>query len=209
MENILSYRRLSLGLVFGPFIFIIASIVLCLLRPDYSMQSQPLSALAIGFNGGFMRAAFIIEGLFSIIGLFAVFRGLKNEFRTVSHWICAALLIISPFGILWAGIFTMKTLALHMVGAQLAMATPIIVFPIAGFILRHVPDWRRLGTWMIAGGPITLALLVGFMMSIPFSEMVFGGGNFGLWQRALMFEVFFWYVAIGWLAFHLFTPEKQ
>lgn len=209
MENIKSYRWLSSGLVLGPIIFILASIVLGLLRPDYSMVRQPLSALAVGFNGGFMRAAFIVEGLFSIIGLFAVFRGLKNDFKTVSHLVCAVLLTLSPFGILWAGIFTMNTLALHMVGAQLAMAAPIIVFPIVGFILRRVPDWRRFGTWMIAGGPITLALLVGFMRSIPFSEMASGGGNFGLWQRALMFEVFFWYAAIGWFAFNLFTPQKQ
>jgi hypothetical protein len=54
---------------------------------------------------------------------------------------------------------------------------------------------------MLAAGPLTLALLVGFSTSVPPSEMVTGGGSFGLWQRALIVEVLSWYAAIGWRAF--------
>jgi len=53
---------------------------------------------------------------------------------------------------------------------------------------------------MIVGGPLTLALLVGFMQSVPFSEMATGGGNLGLWQRGLLLEVQVWFVALGWSA---------
>jgi len=113
--------------------------------------------------------------------------------------------VLSPLGILWAGIFTMnpETLALHLVGAQLAFTTPIIALPIAGFVLRRVPYWRRSGTWLFLGSPLTLAVLIGFIMSVPTSVLatVAGGGSLGLWQRALGIEVFAWFVAMGWRAF--------
>lgn len=197
-------RWLALGAVVGPVLFVLASVVLGLLRPGYSPVSQQVSALAIGPNGVFMRAAYVLYGPLVIVGVIAVFRGFKHELGAVACWACTVLLVLSPLGILWAGIFTMNTLALHLVGAQLAFSTPIIVLPIAGFVLRRVPNWRRFGTWMmVIGGPLTLALLIGFIMSVPPSVLatVAGGGSLGLWQRALGIEVFAWYVAMGWLAF--------
>jgi hypothetical membrane protein len=110
------------------------------------------------------------------------------------------LLILSPLGMVWVGIFTLKTLALHKLGAEVAFGAPVIAFPIVGVILRRVPSWRRFGTWMILGGPLTLALLVGFYGSVPRSEMAMGGGSYGLWERALILEIQGWYVAMGWLA---------
>jgi|SRR5215472_13312512 len=198
-------RWLALGAVVGPVMFVLASVVLGLLRPGYSSVSQQVSALAIGPNGVFMRAAYMLCGPLVIVGVIAVFRGFKHELGEVACWACTVLLVLSPLGILWAGIFTMnpETLALHLVGAQLAFTTPIIALPIAGFVLRRVPYWRRFGTWLLLGSPLTLAVLIGFIMSVPPSVLatVAGGGNLGLWQRALGIEVFAWFVAMGWRAF--------
>jgi hypothetical membrane protein len=198
----LAPRWLALGAVAGPVLGTLVWIVLGFLRPGYSPISQPVSALGIGPNGAFMNAAFMFDGLLCSVAVIAVFQGLKNELGAAARWTCTALLLLSPCGLLWIGIFTMNTLALHLLGAQLAFAAPIIALPVAGFVLRRVPSWRRLGTWMIViGGPLTLALLIGFIASVPVSERVTGGGSYGLWERALASEVLGWYVAIGWLAF--------
>lgn len=71
--------------------------------------------------------------------------------------------MISPLGLVWLGVFTMSSLGLHKIGAQATLAGPVVTFLIAGLVLRRVPRWRRFGTWMLAGSPFTLALLLGFL----------------------------------------------
>jgi hypothetical protein len=81
------------------------------------------------------------------------------------------------------------------------VGTPVISFLIVGLVLRRVPEWKRFGTWMLVGCPLTLVLLVGFSMSVPPSELATGGGSLGLWQRALIIEVQAWFMIMGWLTF--------
>jgi hypothetical membrane protein len=83
------------------------------LRPGYSFVSRPVSALGIGPNGVFMDAAFVLNGVLLIVGLTAVFQSLKHQLGALARWMCMALLLLSPLGVLWDGIFTMNTLALH------------------------------------------------------------------------------------------------
>jgi hypothetical membrane protein len=149
-----------------------------------------------------MDAAFMLDGLLCMVAVIAIFQGLKNELGTGGRWTCTALLLLSPFDLLWVGVFSMNTLAFHLVGAQIAFARSILALPIAGFVLSHIPRWRRFGTcMMVIGGPLALALLVGFITSVPVSERVAGGGSYGLWERALASEVYAWYMILGWLAF--------
>jgi hypothetical protein len=201
-------RWLALGAVAGPVLFTIAAFALTPLHPGYSVVSQQVSALAVGPNGAFMRAFFLLYGILVTIGVIASFRILRPELGAGASWVCAALLVLSPLGVLWAGIFTMYHLTLHNIGAQLAFATPIITLPVVGLILRRAPRWRRFGTLMVLGGPLTLALLVGFITSVPQSELATGGGSLGLWQRALALELFAWFVALGWLAF-IRSPDAR
>jgi len=195
-------QLLTLGAIIGPALFLLAWLLLETIRAGYSPISQPISALAIGQNGVYMRIAFLLDGLFTTIGVITVFRGLKNKLSTATLWICALLMSLSPLGLLWAGIFTMNMLVLHTLGAVVACGIPIITFPIVGFKLRRVLGWRSFGTWMlIVGCLLTLILLVGFDTSVPVSEMATGGGAYGLWQRVLFIEVQAWYVALAWLGF--------
>jgi len=163
---------LALGAVIGPIIGTLGWLVLGVLRPGYSLVSQPVSALGIGPNGIYMNAAFVVDGLMCLVAVVAIFQNLLG---------------LSPFGILWDGIFTMNQLALHTLGTQLAITSCIVSFLIAGLVLRRVPTWRRFGTWMIFGSPLTLGLLIGFLGSVPRADIVsgLGGGTFGLWERAL------------------------
>src|ERR1700690_390238 len=94
-------RWLALGAVVGPILFDLAWIVFGQLRLGYSPISEQISALAIGPNGIFVRAGFLLYGLLVLIGVIAVFQGLKHELGAFTSWICAMLLGLSPFGILW------------------------------------------------------------------------------------------------------------
>ncbi len=195
-------RWLTLAAIVGPVLFILAMFVLGFIRPGYSFVSRPVSALGIGPNGIFMDAAFVISGFLLILGVIAVFWAARSELGAAKSGACAVLLLPSPIGVLLCGIFTMDRLSLHMVGVQLAFTTPILAFLIAGWVLRSVPRWRRFGTWMLLGCPLTLGLLAGFITSVPFAQMATGGGAMGLWQRAMGIEVLAWYAALGWLGFH-------
>lgn len=194
---------LALGMLVGPVLFTLGAFALAPLHPGYSIVSDQMSALAVGPNGALMRSLFLLYGVLVSVGVVVLFHAQRHQLGAMVRWTCTALLLLSPLGILWAGICTMDHLALHTVGAQLALGTPVLAFPIVGLLLRRTRTWRRFGTFMILGGPLSLALLIGFTTSVPLSVLSSGAGagSLGLWQRALAIEVFAWYAAMGWLAF--------
>jgi hypothetical membrane protein len=194
-------RWLALGTIVGSVLFVLTWLVLGQLHPNYSPVSQYISDLELGPGGVLMRTVYVLNGLLLTVGTIAIFQGSKQTFGAVARWSCIVLLVLSPLGVLWDGIFTLNTLALHNLGVYMAASTPVIAFLIVGLVLRRVPEWKHFGTWMLVGCPLTLALIVGFTTSVPMSELVTGGGSIGLWQRALITEIQAWYVAMGWLAF--------
>jgi hypothetical membrane protein len=198
-----------LGAIAGPILFVLCWLALTPLHPGYSTVSQPISALAVGPNGVFMRAAFLLNGLLVTVGVIAAVRSLRPELGAAARWTTTLLLLISPLGVLWAGIFTTDTLALHNIGVEAATAGAVIAFPLAGLVMRRAPSQRRFGTWMLLGGPLTLALLVAFVTSVPISQIATGGGSYGLWQRALTIEIQAWYVAMGLLAIRRLSPTTR
>ncbi len=198
-------ETIALGAVIRPLLGTLLWIFTGVARPGYSSVSQPISALAIGAGGILMRLGFLLDGLLTFAGTVVIFRALRREIGPVARWLSSILLAISPLGLFWDGIFTMDTLQLHLIGVQLFVATTIVTFPVVGLIVRRSPAWKRFGTWLILGGPLTLALLFGFATSVPANQMVTGGGSYGLWERALVTEVQFWFVLMGWLAYRRST----
>src|SRR5258708_988961 len=174
-------RLLMLSAIVGPILFLLAWLFFESIRLGYSPISQPISALAINQNGIYMRIAFLLDGLLTTIGVIAVFQSIKKKLGTVALWTGTLLTLLSPLGLLWAGIFTMNTIVLHTIGAVVACGIPIITFPIVGLILRRISNWKTFGTWMLLGCPLTLILLIGFNASVPQSDMAIGGGTYGLW----------------------------
>jgi hypothetical protein len=192
---------LALGAVVGPVIFAVAWVVLGLVRSGYSAISQPISALAIGPNGTPMDAAFLADGILTMVGVVAALVVFRRSMSTRSFSIIAALLLVSPLGILWDGIFTMNELVLHTIGAQVAIGIPIIAFPVAGMMIRRTSSLRQFRGLLLFAAPLILVLLIGFMTSVPLIQMATGGGYYGLWERALAIVVQSCYVALGCLAF--------
>jgi uncharacterized protein DUF998 len=202
-----------LGAVAGPVLFTLAWFVLGFLSlgftifgteiAPYSPISQPISGLGLGLTAPFMNAAFVISGILLMAGVIGVLQTptMRASNRPAARWACAALLALSPLGLVVAGIFTLEDPLPHLIGFLLTTGTPVLSFLAARFFLRGIPRWRRFGTWLLLGSPLTLVLVVLFFLTFDQAATVAGQGVEGLTQRILALEVFAWFAAMGWLAF--------
>jgi hypothetical protein len=201
--------NLALGAVAGPVLLTLAWFVLGFVSPGYSLWgtriapysavSQPLSGLGLGPTGPYMNAAFVLSGLLIIAGVIGIFR-VVPEMAPRGRWISAALLVLPGIGSVVDGIFTLESFFPHFVGFVLALST-VVGFPVAGFFLRRVPEWRLIGTWLIAAGPLTLALAVLYFLTFTPTVEGVQTGIAGLTERILVIELQAWYVILGWRAF--------
>jgi hypothetical protein len=201
--------NLALGAVAGPVLLTVAWFALGFVSPGYSLWgtriapysaiSQPLSGLGLGPTGPYMNAAFILSGLLIIAGVIGIFHLLPEVGRR-ARWISAALLMLPGIGSIVDGIFTLESFFPHFMGFLLALST-VVGFPVAGFFLRRIPAWRQTGTWLIAAGPLTLALAVLYFMTFTPTVEGVQTGIAGLTERVLVVELQAWYVILGWKAF--------
>ena len=200
-------QKLALGAILGPVVFTLGWLVLGFISPGYTMWgvhvapysaiSQPLSGLGLGPTGPLMNADFIVSGLLivaGVVGVFATIRGLSP----VARWTCTILLALPGVGGVIDGVFTFENFLPHFFGFGLALTT-VVGFPVVGFILRRIPSWRRFGTWLVAAGPLTLALTVLYFMTFTPTVEGIQHGVAGLTERVLVLELDAWYVALGWL----------
>jgi hypothetical protein len=200
-------QKLALGAILGPVVFTLGWLVLGFISPGYTMWgvhvapysvvSQPLSGLGLGPTGPFMNAAFIVSGLLLIAGAVGVFASI-SELGPVARWTCTAVFALPGVGAVIDGIFTFENFLPHFFGFGLALTT-VVGFPVVGFILRRIPSWRNFGTWLVAAGPLTLALTVLYFMTFTPTVEGIQHGVAGLTERVLVLELDAWYVAIGWL----------
>ncbi|MGI5269883.1 DUF998 domain-containing protein [Nonomuraea sp. CA-218870] len=203
----LTARRLALGAVAGPALFTLSWLTLGLISPGYTLfghrfagyspVSQPVSGLGLGVTGPYMNAAFVVTGLMLAIGVAGVFRVAAGPGSRT----CAALLGLSGVGQALCGVFTLERMLPHTLGYVLAIGTPVIGFLVAGRHFRRLPGWRRFGTWLLAGGPLTLVLLVLFFVTFEPTPGGAEDGVAGLVQRLGIVEVHAWFAAMGVLAF--------
>jgi hypothetical protein len=201
---------LALGAVAGPILFTLGWFVLGFISPGYTMWgtriapysaiSQPLSGLGLGPTGPYMNATFILSGLLMVAGAVGVFRSIAGLGRT-TRWVGTSLFALPGLGAVVDGVFTLEHFFLHFVGFGLAL-TAVVGFPVAGSFLRRLPTWRRFGSWLIAAGPLTLALTVLYFATFTPTIEGVQHGVAGLTERLLVLELQAWYVAIGWLAFN-------
>ena len=205
-------RRLALGAVISPILFTLAWIILGLMRPAIKnewgvsggvtgMITQPFSGLGLGINGSLFNAAFLLNGILIMAGVFGIFQIIEAGGRPAAHKTSAVLLALSGLGSVMCAVFTLESFFLHMIGFSLGTGVPVLGFLVTGFFLRGIPHWRKFGSWLLAASPLTLALLVLFFLNFNYDTMAAGLGIAGLTERILVIEVQAWYMTMGWLAF--------
>ena len=199
-------RRLALGALAGPVVFTATWLVLGFVSRGYtawgvyvpySAVHQTVSGLGLGATAPFMNAAFVANGLLTMVGVVAICTGIGGLGRTARS-VCIALLSLPAAGSVIDGMFTLESFLPHTGGFALAlMAIP--GFAVTGFNLRRVPGWERFGAWLIAASPLTLVLAVLFFAT--FSPTLAGtqSGIAGITERLLVLEIQAWYVALAWM----------
>lgn len=198
---------LELGAVAGPAVLTLAWLALGFVSPGYylwgthvapySAVSQPISGLGLGPTGPYMNSAFVISGLLIVIGVYGILELLP---AMPSRYVVAPLLALPGFGSVLDGLFTFQTFFMHFVGFGLALTT-VVTFPLAGFFLRRIPAWRRLGTGLLVAGPLTALLAVLYFATFTPTVQGIQTGIAGLTERLLIVEIQAWFVAMGWIAF--------
>ncbi|HEX5597242.1 MAG TPA: DUF998 domain-containing protein [Micromonosporaceae bacterium] len=207
-------RWLALGAVIGPVLFTLAWLILGLVSngytlfghrfTDYTPISQPISGLGMGATAPYMNTAFIVTGLLLIAGIIGTFRATNAANVTgrsaLLRRTALVLLACTGAGQVVCGLFDLEAVMPHMLGFLLALGTPVVSFLAAGLYLRRIPAWRRFGTWLLLGSPLTLILLVAFFITFQPTADGAERGIAGLVQRAGVVEVHAWFVAMGWRA---------
>jgi hypothetical protein len=168
--NDLRKKSLLMCLIVGPMIINLGWLFLGVFTPpvhtEYGiiggingMITNPISGLGVGPNVVLFNSAFILSGVFMIIGLFGLFYIHSNKNQPIFHWIAFLLLSVPPIGLVGCSIFTLKvSVALHMIALGLGGGTSIISFIIAGIYFGRVYGWKIFGKILIAGGPLILIL---------------------------------------------------
>ncbi|WP_422769987.1 DUF998 domain-containing protein [Plantactinospora sp. WMMC1484] len=208
---------LALGAVAGPVLFTLTWLVLGAVSPgytlfghrftDYSPISQPISGLGMGVTAPYMNTAFVVGGLLLVVGVVGVFGTLPPDRPALRRW-SVALLACSGLGQAVCGIFNLEAVLPHTVGFVLAIGTPVLGFLVAGRYLRGIPGWRRFGSWLLLGSPLTLVLLVAFFATFQPTADGAEQGVAGLVQRLGILELHAWFVAMGWLGYRR-TPVDR
>ena len=206
-------RFISLGAIAGPVLFLIAWLVLGLAQPamkgEYGViggvqgtVTNPISALGVGPHAGLFNSAFIACGLLTLAGALATLHAVRPAEPTTTRGWSAVLLGLSPVGLTLAGFFTLAaSLVMHNIAAILIFVVPIAAFPVSALYLRRAARWHRLRMCLFAGSPLTLGLLVLFVVNFHLSAVVAGTGIAGLTERLLISEIHACYVILGWSGF--------
>jgi hypothetical protein len=137
---------LALGAVIGPLVFTLGWLVLGAASPGYTVFgvhiapyspiAQPISGLGMGVTASYMNVAFVLSGLLMFVGVVGIYRALPS--RPAMRWLCAALLALTPLGLIVAGLFNLESPMLHYVGALLGLGSPVLSFLVTGLVLlRH------------------------------------------------------------------------
>jgi hypothetical protein len=203
------FRWLAFGGVLGPLQFTIAWLLLGHISTGYTLWdiritsysaiAQPISGLGMGATAPFMNAAFVALGLLLIAGAVGIFGGIP-ELTAGRRRIGSVLLGLPGVGAIMDGVFDLESFFLHFLGFALVL-TPIVSFPVVALWLRRIPRWRRVGTWLLVAGPLTLVLAVVYFATFDPMAAGEGVGVGGLTQRILVVELLAWYVLLGWLVF--------
>ena len=191
---------LTWGALVGPAGFTLTWLGLGLSAPLAVSLSQPVSGFGIGPFALLMNSAFVVGGLCLLFGLVGIFGLAGGTAPGRLGWSSAALLLLSPVGMMLCGVFTLRAFVPHFVGFIMACVCPAVSFAVAGLYLRKRPGWRRAGGVLLAAAPLALLLSGAFLMSFEPQAAGRGEGFAGLIQRALITLVTGAFAFLAWEA---------
>ncbi len=189
---------LALGGIVGPVALVTAFTVAGRLRPGYSAIRQVVSDLGIGPHAWLVNGAGLANAVLLTAWVLAFFRFARPLLAPWRLWLCAALLEVPALGYALASVFTEApaTNAIHVMGAFLALAWPVLAFSVAGHALGRRAPWRYWRAYSYTASAGTFGLVAATLWSLDPDP---GRSNVqGLTERALIIWTLAWYVAGAW-----------
>lgn len=202
-------RWLALWAIAGPLLFTLSWLILGFISPGYMLWdlwiapyspiTEPISGLGMGQTTPFMNTAFVLMGLLMIAGAIGIPRSIP-EMRPATRWTCSLLLALPGIGGIIDGIFALESFMFHFAGFLLVLSS-ILGFLVVGLQFRNTPRWKKLGSWLLLGSPLTLVLASLYFTTFDPENAGANVGVGGLTQRILVLQIQAWYVLMGWKAF--------
>ncbi len=149
----------------GPVMFAVVALVQSLLRPEHSLVTHPISALAAGPSGWAQDMNFLLLGSFMIAYAIGLHLGVRPSRASV---VGLVFLVLSGVGLVWAGLFPLTDATgtfqedrlLHIPGFIMAFLGAGIGLIVMSRRMTRDPRWRSLATYVLATG---IAMLVLFL----------------------------------------------
>lgn len=149
----------------GPVMFAVVALVQSLLRPEHSLVTHPISALAAGPSGWVQDVNFLVLGSLMIAYAIGLHLGVRPSWAGVVGFV---LLVLSGVGLVWAGMFPLtdatgafqENRLLHLPGLIMTFLGAGIGLIVMSRRMARDPRWRSLATYVLATG---IAILVLFL----------------------------------------------
>ncbi len=174
----------------GPIIFAVVALVHSLLRPDHSLVTHPVSALAAGPSGWLQNANFLLFGVLMIAYAIGLHLGVRP-----TKWgvVGVTFLVLSGVGLLWGGVFPATDATGAFDGDRLLHVPGFIMTFLGGGIglivmsrrMARDSRWKSLATYALVTGIAMLVLILvgGGLVRPPGAPL---HAWFGLFQWVLL-----------------------
>ena len=174
----------------GPIIFAVVALVHSLLRPDHSLVTHPVSALAAGPSGWLQNANFLLFGVLMIAYAIGLHLGVRP-----TKWgvVGVTFLVLSGVGLMWGGVFPATDATGAFDGDRLLHVPGFIITFLGGGIglivmsrrMARDSRWKSLATYALVTGMAMLVLILvgGGLVRPPGAPL---HAWFGLFQWVLL-----------------------
>ncbi len=165
LERRLVIAALAAAGIAGPVMFAVVALVQSLLRPEHSLMTHPISALAAGPSGWVQDMNFLVFGSLMIAYAIGLHLGVRSSRAGV---VGLVFLVLSGVGLVWAGLFPLtdatgafqENRLLHIPGLIMTFLGAGIGLIVMSRRMTRDPRWRSLATYVLATG---IAMLVLFL----------------------------------------------
>src|SRR3989339_374376 len=179
----------GLLLFIGTALFVFAAIVSEGIDTDYT-YSQPMNWLGDGAAAPIFKSAFVILGLFTIIGAYLIVRPLKQQtFNNKLIWLLMTLTGIGAVGI---GIFNETLGLVHVVAVRMFWA-----FAIPSAVMSYMFQKKPFAYISIILGVVSLVAVILFLSSVYVGPSPLLGITRGGMQRMIQYPILLWILAFG------------
>lgn len=194
-------RAGGLAGIAGPLLFAASVVIQSFLRRrEYSLVSEPISALGAGPLGWIQSTTFAVLGLLTLV--FAA--GLYQALSTGLRWAGPSLVALTGVGLLLAAVFPLQRgeagilydPGLHAVGGNLFFGVGLLAVVVTTVQLFRDPRWRSVAALSaIAAALLIAAMPVVLVLTIPEDAPLHAVG--GLVQAAVVTVRFTWQIVLA------------